>query len=60
MQHDISYSSILMLVETQPYQRQLECINCWTEHVVRCHHRRRHRTLYRGLQTLRGEAAFLI
>ena len=30
------------------------------EHLVRCHHCRRHRTLSRGVQALRGEAAFPI
>ena len=56
----MTYSILLLLVETGTLEIQHEHVDNGTEHMVCCHHRRRHRTLHRGLQTLRGEAAFLI
>ena len=60
MKYSILYPTVLMLlVETPTLEIQHEHVNVGTEHMVCCHNRRRHRTLHRGLQTLRGEAAFL-
>ena len=49
----------MLLVETPILEIQPEHVNGGTEHMVCGHNCRRHRTLHRGLQTLRGEAAFL-
>ena len=61
MTYSILYSTVLLLlVETGTLEIQHEHVDNGTEHMVCCHHHRRHRTLHRGLQTLRGEVAFLI